>query len=641
MAASYMVEGDAAMAPDSAPPCALAPALEALVLALGDQHGSPEARLAGARDDLLDHLVQGLSRPGDEPLGPGWLSRLPPDLRRTIMALLPAPADVATVALWREQTLGLRPGSGKPVRAVGKGKHATGSWATPAATARRLAETVLRPLIEALEEADDKAAGLGAITVFDPACGHGALLAAARSLIADAWQTHASLSRAEALARASRQLVGADIDPWAVRLARLHLGDGARVYEQDSLLDAWQDPGPAGITAILANPPFMSQMHRVTARDARRQAALRDRWQDAARGRVDEALVFALACARALAPGGRLGILLPESTAATRDGLGARKAFEGLVTPTGLWRAGHAGFTAQVRIIAVYGTKGASPWAMKTWHGPEGLPGITIGPPKGDGAWSGWLADAERVPDIRVRDRAVLGSIAHATADFREQYYGLIPWVREQAAGAQEPERALPLVTTGLVDPLACHWGKCPVRYARRTWQAPVVDGVSLSLAGGPLATWLAARLRPKVLVTSQTRTLEAVVDQEGRWVPGVPLISVLPRPDISLWRVATAILAPAATAWALRQSAGSGLSADCVRLPASRLADLPLPGDDAAWQAAARMAGEMASRPQGLTFEAWLALARQLDAAWGLGEEQALAAWWLARRGQGRSGRA
>lgn len=634
-----MVEVDAAMAPDSAPPCVLAPALEAFVLALGTQLGSPEARLAGARDDLLDHLILGLCSPADEPLGPGWLGQLPPELRRTITTLLPVPADAATVALWREQTLGLRPGVGKPVRATGKGKHVTGSWATPSATARKLAETVLRPLIDAAEEADDKAAGLGAITVLDPACGHGALLAAARSLLVDAWQAHASLSLAEALARASSQLVGVDIDPWAVRLARLHLGTGARIARRDSLLEAWPDPGPAGFTAILANPPFMSQMHRGTARDARRQAALRHLWQDAALGHVDEALVFASACARALAPGGRLGILLPESTAATRDGLAARRAFEGLVTPTGLWRAGHAGFTAQVRIIAVYGTKGVPPSPMTTWEGPEGLPGTTIGPPKGDGAWSRWLADAERVPDIRVRDRAVLGSIAHATADFREQYYGLIPWVREQDAGARESDNVLPLVTTGLVDPLACHWGKRPIRYARRTWQAPVVDGVGLGLAGGPLATWLAARLRPKVLVTSQTRTLEAVVDHEGRWVPGVPLISVLPRPDISLWRVVTAILAPAATAWALRQSAGSGLSADCVRLPASRLADLPLPADDAAWQAAAQLAGAMASRPEGPAFEAWLALARQLDTAWELGEEQALAPWWLARLGQRRSG--
>ena len=54
----------------------------------------------------------------------------------------------------------------------------------------------------------------------------------------------------------------------------------------------------------------------------------------------------------------------------------------------------------------------------------------------------------------------VLGvlEIATATAGFRDQFYGLIPFVRDGPADA-------PLVTSGLLDPGRSAWGERPARF--------------------------------------------------------------------------------------------------------------------------------------------------------------------------------
>ncbi|MEB3236378.1 MAG: N-6 DNA methylase [Candidatus Sericytochromatia bacterium] len=614
----------------------LAPALEALIEALDVTTRDASGCLEGALADLLDCLVAALPQPDEAPLGPGWLADLPQTIRTQIRAALPHAPDAVTIARWREGALGLRLVDGRVQGARGKGKHAAGSWATPPDTATRLARLVLSPLLEEIRQRPDAAEHLQALQVLDPACGHGALLLAARDVLAEAWEALTDMSPNAAREQASGQLSGGDIDPWAVRLARLSLGGRARILLRDSLLEPWPGAGEVPFAAVLANPPFMSQMHRDTARDRTRQARLRARWGDAASGHVDEAMLFAVASAKALGPGGRLGILLPETALATRDATEARRAFESLAAPVGLWLAGKGIFKAQVRIVALLARKASAPQTLETWHGPMAAPGEGIPWQAREGHWSNWLADADRVPHVQVTDRTVLASIAQVTADFRDQYYGLVPHVREHRPDDRDSDEVLPLATTGLVDPLACHWGRKTVRFARQTWNAPVVDRIGLERAGGPLAVWLQARLRPKVLVSSQTRILEAFVDTSGSWVPGVPLISVMPNADKKLWLAATAILAPAATAWSLRESAGSGLSSGAIRLPAAKLASLPLPSDDSAWQTAARMAEGLACATEQAGPEAWGTLAELLDKAWGLEADRGLAAWWLARSGLG-----
>ena len=62
-----------------------------------------------------------------------------------------------------------------------------------------------------------------------------------------------------------------------------------------------------------------------------------------------------------------------------------------------------------------------------------------------------------------------LGDRVRLTANFRDQYYGLVPAVAEGGDGPA-------LVTSGLVDPGRCHWGGRPVTFAKRRFHRPTVD---------------------------------------------------------------------------------------------------------------------------------------------------------------------
>ena len=51
-----------------------------------------------------------------------------------------------------------------------------------------------------------------------------------------------------------------------------------------------------------------------------------------------------------------------------------------------------------------------------------------------------------------------LGARADLNANFRDEYYALVPAVDDDADGP-------PLVTSGLIDPGVCHWGARTVRF--------------------------------------------------------------------------------------------------------------------------------------------------------------------------------
>jgi hypothetical protein len=188
---------------------------------------------------------------------------------------------------------------------------------------------------------------------------------------------------------------------------------------------------------------------------------------------------------------------------------------------------------------------------------------------------------------------------------------------------------AAPLVTSGALTWAHCGWGDAPVRYAKRSWRAPVVDLARLAAGDGTAAArrWVERTRAPKLVVANQTRVIEAAVDPDGAWVPSVPALAVVPRDPADLWRLAAAILAPAATAWLARRAAGTALTRRGLRVAAPDLAALPLPaGDAAAWDEAATTVRALAADP-GTDPGPFLAAA---GAAYGAPE---LAGWWRGRQ--------
>jgi hypothetical protein len=177
-------------------------------------------------------------------------------------------------------------------------------------------------------------------------------------------------------------------------------------------------------------------------------------------------------------------------------------------------------------------------------------------------AWTGLIAD-QPSPAVPA-DAPRLGDIARFTADFRDQYYGLVGAVSDDGDGP-------PLITSGLIEPNEVLWGRRRVTFAKQSYAAPRVDLTALSPR---MQAWARTRLVPKILIASQTKRIEAVYDERGEWLPGVPVITcTTSQPE----RVLAALHHPRASEWLRYHAAGTGLSAGTVRVSAALLAQAPV----------------------------------------------------------------
>jgi hypothetical protein len=150
------------------------------------------------------------------------------------------------------------------------------------------------------------------------------------------------------------------------------------------------------------------------------------------------------------------------------------------------------------------------------------------------------------------------------------------------------------------------------------------------------MAAWADARLVPKVLVATQTKVVEAVVDERGEWLPLVPLITVTLRSEaveqgIDLWMLAAAIASPVVVARAAARYYGTALSGAAIKLSARQLLEMPLPSERALWRESAEALREAAGDARRAALERF---ARVSCAAHGLAaaDADAVVAFWRAR---------
>ena len=422
--------------------------------------------------------------------------------------------------------------------------------------------------------------------VGDPACGGGALLLAAARYLA---------ARGEDPVEVVGRLWGMDVDPVAVATTEvaLTLWAGAppppgRLVVRDALgeLPSWPP-----LDVVVGNPPFLSQLDGVTARGPEAAARLRYRFGDAVRAYTDAASLFLLVACELAAEDGRVALVQPQSVLAARDGAGVRAAVSERGRVAEVWIPPLPGFAASVDVC---------------------VPVIDLGVPESLDTWSAPLARANGVPPVDLPRHRALADVATTTAAFRSEYYGMVDHVHEHAV----LPTGTPLVTTGLVDLGGCAWGDRPARIGGRSWDQPVLDVAALD---GRAADWVRRTGGPKLVVATQTRVVEVVVDEEGDWVAAVPLVVVL-APVEDLWRLAAALAAPPVTAWLLERVAGTALTPQSLKVTAALLREVPLPRDGRAWDdgAAAFREGDLH------------AFATVMSAAYGT--SAGVAAWWSER---------
>jgi SAM-dependent methyltransferase len=431
---------------------------------------------------------------------------------------------------------------GGETAAAGERRKLLGQWATPASLVDHLVSVVVATR-----------AGRPVRAVLDPACGDGRFLLAARRAFG-----------------ASVRLVGIDVDERAVAAARAALPDAA-ILHADALhgdlgdLDDLGELADHGFDVVIGNPPYLNQLSAATSRGGRSRHG--------GGPYADTAAEFLALAATLAAPAhGTIALVLPQSILTTRDvgPIRAEVARRGAISHT--WWSTSSMFDAHVHVCALVLTLGVAQGPVTRSFGPafEPRPAVDLGD-----SWGRLIVDrpdALGAPQHRDGSTSTLGDVATFSVDFRDQFYGLIGAVGDDVDGP-------PLITSGLIDPGICHWGRRPARFAKQTYAAPRVDVARLSPR---LQRWAGQRLVPKLLIANQTRRIEAAIDHDGSWLPSVPVITCMPRPDamVHLDALLAALSSAETNAWALDRAAGSGLSPTTIRLTPSLLAAAPWPTD-------------------------------------------------------------
>ncbi|MDI9403984.1 MAG: N-6 DNA methylase [Limnohabitans sp.] len=493
-------------------------------------------------------------------------------------------------------------------------RKSQGSHYTPISLVAYLTEEVLR----------GRPVG-ASMRVLDPACGTGNFLVhAAREMYArGSKREHSSRALAHIL---STNIFGIDIDAQAVLIARARLLElvahetravrmsvsralAAHVRVQDAMEPrAWSKPFDAPFDVILGNPPFLSQLKRGTVASRERARLIASATGGAVRRYSDLSAAFLLVSLDRLAQHGRLGFVMPLSFLSTGDASDARCKARSVASLRALWSCDESIFeAASVRVAALVferaSLKRSAPLRRTFGVDFHELPPISrdevrAATDSAHATWAPLLGDAFGAPRALAmisRDAPTIGMYARATADFRDQYYGLrgmIAESRDATTHARGSSSALPahaLLTTKHIGLARCDWGLCPVRIHAEKFTMPRVE-VARFEADSPMRGWIAARSVPKILVATQTKAMEAWVDARGVAVPLVPLLTVTPLRAEDLWLVAAAVASPVVAARAIAQFTGSALSAGAIKLSARQLLAMPAPCDRALWQQSASL---------------------------------------------------
>lgn len=492
-----------------------------------------------------------------------------------------------------------------------------------------------------------KLADMEKAVVCDPAVGGGAfLLAAADRLLLNGLERRHIVESC---------LIGADLDPIAAAVteASLSLWCGGKALPKILVCDALSldvEDWPQRIDVIVGNPPFLSQLSSTTSRTREEAEELALRFGRGLGAYVDTASLFWVMSTLLVVPGGRVALVLPQSTLAVRDSDAARQAVLEEMIVEVLWIPGKKLFGASVEVCVAVMKKVSEEsvslrtYPLRTYTGVPPLlkhkTNIAIDELRNAPNWSHLVADALGVPSVDFsHSKETLGDRWQVVADFRDEYYAVVPFLIDDPHDELDDELYPKLVTVGLIDPACCRWGIHPARFAQQRWLAPRVDLAALE-SSSSFGPWARKRLVPKVVLATQTSVLEAAVDETGVWLAMTPAISIIAEPD-ELWHVAALLLSPPVTVWSFRAAAGAALIRSGIKLRASQVREIPLPTDQSAWDTAAELVRD-ASRAtdQIIARELLLQAALASCSAYGQGPNQQstddqvaeLLNWWSSR---------
>lgn len=534
-----------------------------------------------------------------------------------------------------------------------------GSFYTPLEIAEQLVHLALAERIGRIKRPED------CPRVLDPSCGTGNFLVVVALQLAEKL-TQLGMSQSESLQYVVQHCIyGTDIDASAIEVCKQNLlslcsrkltdfeigqhiavVDSLRLFllgggkaGQGSLFDepekTWSDLFPdvfehqdSGFDVVVGNPPFLNQLESETSLASDLATALIDRFGSALSKLTNTASIFMLGSSEIVVEGGIITMIQPISFLATRESFEIRQLLLQRGALTHLWFGGGKIFDAAVEVVGITLVIGRKLGLTAISVGREfETCGLVESPKPNEQTWSRPLARSRGVPQIDFKPKGVIGDFASATADFRDQYYGLVGAVRELATTEKRGD-LMRLATVGLIDVADFMWGKRTTRFAKEKFERPVVD---LSLLSAPIRVWADSRSKPKIIVSNQTKVLEAFVDVSGEILPSVPLLTV--DCDLEqLWLVAAAISSPITSVIAAERHLGAGMSVDVIKLSAKDLLNLPAPSDFAAWDKGSKVFKQLQDtegEDQRMSLLSQFAMLMCL--AYGV-TDVAVSTWWLKR---------
>lgn len=403
----------------------------------------------------------------------------------------------------------------------------------------------------------------------------------------------------------------------------------------------------SGFDVVLGNPPFLNQLETATSTAKGLAGIVEKRSGDVIRGFTDLSATFLLFSTQIVRNGGRVALVQPQSLLAVKDAAPVRLAVLKAGSLEAIWVSnahvfeGVSVFTC-APTIQIGGMR-QSTLARSTGADFRPLPPMPLDNDAlcREETWAHLAAAATEIPEVTLGNSEVLGSVADATADFRDQYYGLDGFLIESelvpALQRDDFSAFPPIVTTGLIDLAECRWGQISTRILKTKWAAPRIDRARME-ASGILGPWIRSRLIPKIILATQTRVVEVFVDSSGRYVPSIPLITITIKQPERLWHVASAIASPVCSALAMQKYAGAAMSADAIKLSAKQVLNMPLPTIDVAWDegAAAMEAAQQATTATDRR-EQLVRFGVKMCQAYALTEPttEAVMKWWTARLGE------
>ncbi|MCL8025986.1 Eco57I restriction-modification methylase domain-containing protein [Nocardioides bruguierae] len=402
---------------------------------------------------------------------------------------------------------------------------------------------------------------------------------------ADAWCL-AFLDRPAPVTDAGVRALAAGTDPEAAARVR---GAAARHRPVHWHLDLPDLAARGGADVVVGNPPFLSPL-RAGALVSRRRSLVRHVHGGLGGPKADESTYFLLLAARLRRPGGRVGLVLPDSVLASADAADVRRGVAARHAVAALWRGDGSEFGAAVTPVALVladpdpdPDPGAAVPRLLEGRPATPLPDRprrVLAEAWASGRWS--LLAARRLGALLERPSAphdlTVGDLADVAADYRDQYYGLRGAVVEARPDDHDPRPRL--VTTGAVDPWRLRWGEVESRFDGARYRRPVVD---LDRLDARMQRWAARRLVPKLLVATQGRTLEIVLDRDGTLLPCVPVISVVPTGGLGLEQLGALLGSPAVHDLLVARTLGSGLGAHSLKVSATDVRAVPAPAGAAA----------------------------------------------------------